>query len=61
MEDDFTKRHDEKIFSKMGMLYTTMNTYHATYKNEPLLESGTLYPNEFKDATPEFKKITLRA
>ena len=33
MEDDFTKRHDEKIFSKMGMLYTTMNTYHATYKN----------------------------
>ena len=33
MEDDFTKRHDEKIFSKMAMLYTTMNTYHATYKN----------------------------
>ena len=33
MEEDFTKRHDEKIFSKMGMLYTTMNTYHATYKN----------------------------
>ena len=33
MEDDFTIRHDEKIFSKMGMLYTTMNTYHATYKN----------------------------
>ena len=26
MEDDFTKRHDEKIFSKMGMLSTTMNT-----------------------------------
>lgn len=33
MEEDFTKRHDEKIFSKMAMLYTTMNTYHATYKN----------------------------
>ena len=33
MEEDFTKRHDEKIFSKIAMFYTTMNTYHATYKN----------------------------
>ena len=43
MEDDFTKRHDEKIFSKMGMLYTTMNTYHATYKN--------LYPKNYEILT----------
>tara|TARA_Y100000401_G_C8297817_1_gene212346 strand:- start:81 stop:911 length:831 start_codon:yes stop_codon:yes gene_type:complete len=33
MEDDFKKRHDEKTFGKMALLYTAMNTYHSMYKN----------------------------
>ena len=33
IEDDFKKRHDEKIFDKMTMLYNTMNSYRSAYKN----------------------------
>ena len=33
IEEDFKKRHDEKIFDKMTMLYNTMNSYRSAYKN----------------------------
>jgi hypothetical protein len=39
IDEDFEKRHDEKIFDKMTMLYNTMNNYRASYK--------TLYANNY--------------
>ena len=54
IEDDFKKRHDEKIFDKMTMVYNTMNSYRSAYKN--------LYANNYailtgqKVKTPEVAK-----
>ena len=33
IEEDFKKRHDEKIFDKMTMVYNTFNSYRSAYKN----------------------------
>ena len=33
IEEDVKKRHDEKIFDKMTMVYNTFNSYRSAYKN----------------------------
>ena len=54
IEEDFKKRHDEKIFDKMTMVYNTFNSYRSAYKN--------LYANNYailtgqKVKTPEVAK-----
>jgi len=58
IEDDFTKRHDEKIFSKMTMLWNTMNSYRATYKNLFPKNYEILTGKKVEFSTPKENKKT---
>jgi len=57
-ENDFEKRHDEKTFGKMAMLYTAMNTYHSTYKNLFPKNYEILTGKKVEFSTPKENKKT---